>query len=153
LRKTIVVLSVLVLMGSLASMASANWPDGPNRAEKYLYCRELFAGSFPVINGQVDMVLVGRTILGDQMSVDERVMYIPVNERVRFHAVSLDSNYVVQVRGIATAEPLLDFGVVGGGEGSGQLTRGLGLKEVREIVLLKDGMHRVGHPVRLVPEG
>ncbi len=153
MRKMLVVLCLLVVTGAFAGSASASWFDGPDRPQKYEYSRELFRGSFPAVNGQIDLLLVGRTVLGDAISVDESVIYVPVGEKIRFHAVSLDSNYVVRVKNVGSHEPLLDFGVTGGGEGTGQLTRGLNLKEIRELVLLKNGEDRVGKPVKLVPLG
>lgn len=153
MRKMPVLLSIVVLTGVLGWAASADWPDGPDRPHKYEYSRELFTGSFPTVNNQIDLLLVGRTVLGDAISVDENVIYVPVGERVRFHAVSLDANYVVRVATDGNKDPLLDFGVTGGGEGAGQLTHGLYLKETRDLVLLKNGEDRVGKPVKLVPLG
>ncbi len=153
MRKTSLIVCVFALVAVLSTGALANFWDGPERPGKYEYSRELFDGSFPVVNGQVDLLLIGNRVVGDGASRSEDVIFVPAGEKVRFHVTSLDCNYVVLVKENGNTNPLLDFGVTGGGEGAGTLTRGLGLKEVRDLVLLKNGTDRVGSPVELVPVG
>lgn len=150
MRKLVCLVSVVVLLAVIAGAACA---DGWPRANTYKYTRELFTGSFPVVSNTVQLVLVRNAVVGDRISVDESKIYIPAGVRVRFHVTSLDSNYLLKIKNAGNAEPLLEVAVSGRGEGAGTLTRGLGPKETRDLVILKGGRYLVGSGVKVVPEG
>lgn len=142
--------AVVLLLAVLATSAMA---DGWPRPDKYEYTRELFTGSFPVVNNTVELLVVQRNIVGDRISSDESKIYVPAGEKVRFHVTSLDADYVVKIEEVGHTNPLLEVAVSGGGQAEDTLRRGLGLKEVREVLLLKDGKYLVGGDWKVVPEG
>ncbi len=146
-------ISLLAVVALFAILATSAMADGWNRPSKYEYTRELFTGSFPVVNNTVELVIVKRNIVGDRISGDESRIYVPAGVPVRFHVTSLDANYLVRIPEVGNSDPLLEIAVHGGGQGAGTLRRGLGLKEVRNIDLLKDGKYRVGGTWLVVPEG
>lgn len=134
-------------------MATTAMADGWRRPSKFRYTRELFTGSFPVVNDTVELLIVKRNIIGDRISVDESQIFVPAGKKVRFHVTSLDANYVVKIQDTGNADPLLEVAVSGGGQAEDTLRRGLGLREVRDILLLKDGRYSVGSVWQVVPEG
>jgi hypothetical protein len=154
LRKAhVAVLTIVAALAILSMFACAASADGfphPNRLD---YTREMFTGSYPCINGTVELIVFERRVLGDHITVDENNIYVPAAQPLRFHVTSLDSNYVVRIKNLGNKELLLEVAVSGNGEGSGALARPLGLKEVRELQVLKNGEDLMGHGVKVVPLG
>jgi hypothetical protein len=143
-------IAVVLLLAVLATTAMA---DGWRRPSKFRYTRELFTGSFPVINDTVELLIVKRNVIGDRISVDESKIFVPAGKKVRFHVTSLDANYVVKIKDSGSSDPLLEVAVSGGGQAEDTLRRGLGLKEVRDLLVAKDGKYIVGGTWQVVPEG
>lgn len=137
----------------LAVMATSAMADGWRRPNKFRYTRELFTGSFPVVNNTVELLIVGRNVIGDRISGDESKIFVPAGQKVRFHVTSLDANYVVKIKDAGNTNPLLEVAVSAGGQAEDTLRRGLGLKEVRDLLLVKDGKDLVGGKWKVVPEG
>lgn len=157
LYKKLFIVSALLALGTvLAGAASADifdlasgWPH-PNQ---YGYMRELFTGAYPVVNNTVDLVIVDDRIMGDGMTGDDDHIYVPAATAVRFHITSLDANYLVKIKSTGNSDPLLEVAVSGNGEGAGTLARGLGLKEVKDLLILKDGKHKICSGIYVVPQG
>jgi hypothetical protein len=60
---------------------------------------------------------------------------------------------VVKIKDSGSSDPLLEVAVSGGGQAEDTLRRGLGLKEVRDLLVAKDGKYIVGGTWQVVPEG
>lgn len=155
--KRLFVVSAFLALGTvLAGAASADifdlasgWPH-PN---KYGYMRELFTGAYPVVNDTVDLLIVDDRVMGDGMTGDDDHIYVPAATAVTFHITSLDANYLVKIKSTGNSDPLLEVAVSGNGEGAGALTRGLGLKEVKDLLVFKEGKYKVCTGISVVPQG
>ena len=113
-------IAVVLLLAVLATTAMA---DGWRRPSKFRYTRELFTGSFPVINDTVELLIAKRNVIGDRISVDESKIFVPAGKNVRFHVTSLDANYVVKISDSGSSDPLLRL-PSGGGQAEDTLRRG-----------------------------